>query len=184
MMRRAAFLDRDGVLNRAFEIDGVSHPPNSAAETEILPGVVEACRMLREAGFLLVLVTNQPDISRGLQTREAVDAINQVLDEVIAFDNIQICPHDNADRCECRKPKPGMLIDAARCLGVDLAASVMVGDRHTDITAGRSAGCRTVFVGLRGGTSEYGADFHAESLREAADWICCFAARAAGAPDV
>jgi len=173
MPRRAVFLDRDGVINRAYLREGVSHPPNSAAETEILPGVVEACRMLRQAGRLLVLVTNQPDIARGVQTRETVDAINARLHEAIGFDDIRVCPHDNADRCDCRKPKPGMLLTAAQLLDIDLGTSVMVGDRPTDIAAGRSAGCRTVLIAPRRTNIDSGADLCVESLREAVDWICC-----------
>ena len=184
MPRRAVFLDRDGVINRAFLRDGVSHPPNSVAETEILPGVLEACRMLRQAGRLLVLVTNQPDIARRLQTREMVDAINARLHEEIGFDDIRVCPHDNADRCDCRKPKPGMLMAAAQRLDIDLGASAMVGDRPTDIAAGRSAGCRTVFIGPRHTIIDGSADFRAESLREAVDWICCLSAERWGRPHV
>ncbi len=140
---RAAFLDRDGVLVVSDVVDGV---PTPAAEPRLLPGVAEACRRLHDAGLLLVMVTNQPDVARGRVDRAAVDAVNDGLRRALGLDDVRVCPHDDADGCRCRKPAPGMLLDAAREAGVDLAASVMVGDRWRDIEAGRSAGTRTVFV--------------------------------------
>ena len=144
--RRAVFLDRDGVLNRALVQNERPYPPRHAAELELLPGVVDACAALRDAGFLLVVVTNQPDIARGEQTREAVDELNRALRAAVAVDDLVVCPHDDADACTCRKPLPGMLVDAAARWGVELAESYMVGDRWRDVEAGRRAGCRTVFI--------------------------------------
>ena len=143
--KRAVFLDRDGVLNRGHLVDGVPRPPDSVADLELLPGVEDACRTLHEAGLLLIVVTNQPDIARGTQTPEAVEAINRELMARLPLDEIRVCPHDD-DECECRKPAPGMLLDAAREHEIDLASSVMVGDRWRDVEAGRRAGCRTVFI--------------------------------------
>jgi D-glycero-D-manno-heptose 1,7-bisphosphate phosphatase len=144
--KRAVFLDRDGVLNRARLVDGVPRPPGSVEELELLPGVEDACRILHEAGLLLIVVSNQPDVARGTQTIGAVEEINRELSARLPLDEIRICPHDDADECECRKPRPGMLLDSASEHGIDLAGSVMVGDRWRDVEAGRRAGCMTVFI--------------------------------------
>ncbi len=147
-MTRIAFLDRDGVLNRALLTRGsVPVPPHTLAELELLPRVEDACRLLRQSGFRLVLVTNQPDVARGTQTREAVEAINEWLAAELGLDEVQVCWHDDADGCGCRKPEPGLLLESARRAGVDLAECVMVGDRWRDVEAGRRAGCRTVLIG-------------------------------------
>lgn len=112
----------------------------------LLPGVPEACARLKAAGLLLIVATNQPDIANRKTTRAGVDALNQALKEQLPLDDIFVCPHNDQDNCACRKPKPGMLIDAAARWDIDLAASFMVGDRWRDVDAGRAAGCRTVFV--------------------------------------
>lgn len=172
-MHRAVFLDRDGVLTRTYLYqDGKTHPPASLEELEILPGVEEACKDLRRSGFLLIVVTNQPDVARGTQVREVVEAINNHLGQYLALDDFRVCYHDNQDCCDCRKPKPGMILSAAEAWGVDLPRSFMVGDRLTDIEAGRAAGCKTVLVGTQpSGRGKSQPDFHAASLSEAADWI-------------
>ncbi|HEY3722270.1 MAG TPA: HAD-IIIA family hydrolase [Acidimicrobiia bacterium] len=143
---RAVFLDRDGVLARSHVHDGVPTPPASVTELEILPGVVDACAQLHRAGFLLVCVTNQPDIARGRARAEDVAAINASISGALGLDDVLTCPHDDADDCACRKPRAGMLREAAARWEIDLRASVMVGDRWRDIEAGREAGCATVFV--------------------------------------
>ena len=171
MQSRAVFLDRDGVLNRPVVVDGVPHPPASVMELEILPGVAEACRLLHGAGLLLIAVTNQPDIARGTQTLAVVTAINGALRKDLGLDDLLMCPHDDGDNCECRKPRPGMLITAAANHDIDLANSVMVGDRERDIAAGHAAGCRTVFVDQGYGTPLPSADLVVPSLRAAVDWI-------------
>jgi len=146
MARRAVFLDRDGVLNRAFLSGGVPRPPASLAELEILPGVVEACAILRDAGLMLIVATNQPDIARGTQTRAVADAINAAVVRATGAHCVFMCVHDDKDHCTCRKPKPGMLLEAAARYRLIMSGSVMVGDRDRDIAAGRTAGCRTVFI--------------------------------------
>ena len=170
--RRAVFLDRDGVINRAFIRNGLPYGPDVPEELEILPGVREALARLREAGFRLVVVTNQPDVARGTRRREAVEDINAVLAAALPLDEIRVCYHDDRDNCACRKPKPGLLEDAARAAGLDLSRSFMVGDRWRDVDAGRNAGCITVFVD--GDYSERrpdSPDATVRSLPEAADWI-------------
>jgi D-glycero-D-manno-heptose 1,7-bisphosphate phosphatase len=146
--RPAVFLDRDGVLNEAVVRDHKPYSPLSPHEVVVVPGITEACARLRAAGFVLVVVTNQPDVARGRQTREGVEAVNAVVEAAVPVDAVYVCFHDNADHCRCRKPEPGMLLDAARDLGLDLGASFMVGDRWTDVEAGRRAGCRTVYIDL------------------------------------
>lgn len=144
---RAVFLDRDGVINRAVVRNGKPYPPDSLDEMEILPGVAEAIAAFRAAGLRVVVVTNQPDVATGKQQRAVVDAMHAHLRAVLGIDEIRACFHVDADGCACRKPKPGMLLDAAASAGIDLARSVMVGDRWRDIDAGRAAGCFTVLVG-------------------------------------
>lgn len=170
--RRAVFLDRDGVLNRAHVRDGRPYPPPSTAEFHLLPGSAEACDNLHAAGFALIVVTNQPDIARRTQSAEAVDAIHEALRRQVHIDAVYVCPHDDVDRCRCRKPEPGLLLDAAEVHRVDLGASYMIGDRWRDIEAGRRAGCRTILVDH--GYTERRAerpDKIVTSLLEAARWI-------------
>jgi D-glycero-D-manno-heptose 1,7-bisphosphate phosphatase len=162
---RAVFLDRDGVINRALVRDGKPYPPRSLAELEILPGVVEACVRLKAAGFLLVVATNQPDVGRGTLTRETLDQLHAHLRTLLPLDRIEVCPHGGekyGQPCDCRKPRPGMLLRAAGELGIDLARSWMVGDRWRDVDCGHAAGCRTIFI-------DYGYD---EPLRASPDFRC------------
>ena len=145
-MVRAVFLDRDGVLNKNFVRDGVPYPPQSLSEFEILPNVPEALQQLKDAGFLLVVVTNQPDVARGTQAISVIHEMHEALRRNVNIDEIYMCIHDG-DSCECRKPKPGMLFSASKTHGIDLKNSFMVGDRWKDIVAGSAADCKTVLVG-------------------------------------
>jgi D-glycero-D-manno-heptose 1,7-bisphosphate phosphatase len=139
-------LDRDGVVNEAIVRDGRPLPPAAVDQVAIPTGVREACRLLSDAGLLLIVVTNQPDIARGSTSRLAVDAINGHLTGQLNLDAVYVCPHDDRDACRCRKPAPGLLLDAAADLRVDLTRSVMVGDRWRDIEAGKRAGVTTVWL--------------------------------------
>jgi D-glycero-D-manno-heptose 1,7-bisphosphate phosphatase len=147
-VRRAVFLDRDGVINRALTRDGKPYPPTTLEEFEILPGVIEACAKLKQAGFLLVVATNQPDVGRGTLAQSTVEALHEHLRRRIPLDQIEVCYHPGkgASDCACRKPKPGMLLRAAKELDIDLTRSWMVGDRWRDIDAGHAAGCRTILI--------------------------------------
>jgi D-glycero-D-manno-heptose 1,7-bisphosphate phosphatase len=147
-LRRAVFLDRDGVINRALEREGKPYPPTSLAEFEILPGVSDACAKLKQAGYLLIVATNQPDVGRGTLAQLVVETIHAQLRKTLPIDRIDVCYHPGkgASDCDCRKPKPGMLLRAARELGIDLAQSWMIGDRWRDIDCGHAAGCRTVLI--------------------------------------
>jgi len=171
-MKRAVFLDRDGVLNRAILREGKPHPPATLSDLRLLPGVREACRKLREAGFALILITNQPDIARGTVSSVDVAEINGRMQRYLQLDSIHVCPHDDAARCTCRKPKPGLLIDAARSANIDLSKSYVVGDRWRDVEAGQRAGCQAIFVdyGYRERRPD-GPYLKVHSLREAANWI-------------
>jgi len=133
------------VINRALVVDGKPYPPASAAVLEILPGVAPALQSLRDAGFLNVVVTNQPDVATGLQRLSEVQTMHERLLQDLAIDAIKVCYHVSADKCDCRKPRPGMLIEAAAEHGIDLADSYLVGDRWGDVEAGQAAGCRAQF---------------------------------------
>jgi D-glycero-D-manno-heptose 1,7-bisphosphate phosphatase len=170
--RRGIFLDRDGVLLQSPVVRGVPQPPPSAADAEILPGVPAACRALRGAGFVLIVVTNQPDIARGVITEEAATAVNDALLAQVELDGVLMCIHDDLDRCTCRKPAPGLLVTAAARWGIDLGTSVMVGDRWRDIAAGKAAGCHTIFVDRAYSERRpEGQDLTVSSFPEAVPWI-------------
>jgi D-glycero-D-manno-heptose 1,7-bisphosphate phosphatase len=166
------FLDRDGVLNEPLIVGGLPIPPDSVDDLVVTAGAEEACQTLSKAGFLLIMVTNQPDIARGTRDRESVDAINRELRRRLRLDDVLVCPHDDSEDCACRKPRPGMILEAARRWNIRLSDSVMVGDRWRDIEAGRDAGCRTVLVARD--YDELPArdpDLVVGSLRQAVPWI-------------
>ena len=171
--QKAVFLDRDGVINRAFVRDGRPFSPPTQRELEVLPGVPEALHELKSHGYKLLVVTNQPDVGRGKLTRQTLEAMHQALRERLPVDDILVCCHTNEDYCDCRKPMPGMILEAARKYDVDLAASFMIGDRWRDIDAGYNAGCKTILIdyGYSERAPEHEPDLRVSSLREAADWI-------------
>lgn len=148
--QRAVFLDRDGVLNRALVRDGRPHPPVSVTDFELYPDVAEGCARLKAAGFLLVVVTNQPDVGRGRQTRAQVGEIHRkLLLTLPMLDRIEVCFHagrEHGEPCACRKPQPGMLLTAAAALRIDLRRSYLIGDRWRDVDCARAAGCRAIFI--------------------------------------
>jgi D-glycero-D-manno-heptose 1,7-bisphosphate phosphatase len=166
------FLDRDGVINRPIMRAGRPHPPDSLAQLEVLPDVPHAVRALKAGGYRLVVVTNQPDVARGTMSKAAVDAINAQLESDLALDAVLTCAHDDDDRCDCRKPLPGLITRAARELNIDCAMSYLVGDRWRDIEAGRRAGCTTFFIDRAYDESPpQSYDFRVGSLLEAAEII-------------
>lgn len=170
--RPAVFLDRDGVINRAIVKGGRPYPPQTVDAVEILPGVAAAVSQLRAAGFEIVVVTNQPDVARGKQTKAEVEAINGLLGAEVGIGHFNVCYHDDRDACECRKPKPGLILDAARELSLDLGRSFMVGDRWRDIEAGRAAGVKTVWLDYGYDEKRPDAfDLRTDSLINAAEWI-------------
>ena len=144
-MNKAIFLDRDGVINKSIIVEGKPFAPVSLDEFEIIPGVSRELKRLKVAGFLTVLVTNQPDLSTGKQTLESLNHIHKFLLNECTLDGIKVCSHTNEHFCDCRKPRPGMLIEASKELDIDLSESYMIGDRWSDIEAGQRAGCKNTF---------------------------------------
>jgi D-glycero-D-manno-heptose 1,7-bisphosphate phosphatase len=171
---RIVFLDRDGVINRALEHEAKPYPPRTLEEFEILPEVPSACAKLKAAGFLLVVATNQPDVGRGTLDKSVVESIHARMMARLPIDRVEVCYHpgQGQSQCDCRKPRPGMLVQAARELNADLAQCWMVGDRWRDVDCGHAAGCKTIFID-RGYAEELRQqpDFRTKNLLEAADII-------------
>jgi D-sedoheptulose 7-phosphate isomerase len=167
---RAVFLDRDGVLNSAVVRGGKPYPPGSVGELEIVPNAAAALSQLKAAGYRLVVVTNQPDVARGAQTRQTVEAINAALGVSLPIDEFRVCYHDDGDGCACRKPQPGLLLQEP---AHDFGRSVMIGDRWRDIEAGVRAGVGATVLIERGYDEPLSVEPNARvaSLREAVDWI-------------
>lgn len=167
------FLDRDGVLNEAIVRDGRPYSPVTIDQLRIVPDAAAALGRLKAAGFLLIVVTNQPEVARGTQTRPAVEAMNAELGRQLPLDAFFTCWHDDPDECQCRKPKPGLLEEAAASLGIDLHRSFLVGDRWRDIDAGAAAGCRTVLIDYhyQERTPDHQPDHRSTTLADATDWI-------------
>jgi len=148
--------------------NGRPYAPTSLDEFELLPGVDEAVASLRRAGFLLIVVTNQPDVATGEVSASVLDAMHQKLRALLTLDDIKVCCHVDTDGCLCRKPRPGMLLEAAREWSIDLDRSFMVGDRWRDVSAGKAAGCTTLFVDCGYAERQVDApDFVVTSLAEA-----------------
>lgn len=167
--KRAVFLDRDGVVNRAPVIDGVPCSPNNIQELEIISGVKEAVSLLISRGYELVVVTNQPNVARGTLREDELLQIHQEIAMHTGIKHFFACIHDDRDECNCRKPRPGMLIDAAMRLNLDLQKSFLVGDRWKDIEAGRTVGCQCYFIDYRYQEKFPSQPFHrVTSLLEAA----------------
>ena len=171
---RAVFLDRDGVISRSLVRDGLPFAPTTLNGFEILPEAAEACRRLKQAGFLLIVVTNQPEVGRGTLKKETVEAMHAKMCRELPIDRVGVCYHPGhgMSQCDCRKPKTGLLLSAAQEMNIDLAQSWMVGDRWRDIDCGFAAGCQTVFI-ERGYAEalQQVPDFRAKDLAEAADII-------------
>ena len=170
---RAVFLDRDGVLNRAIVRDGKPYPPASLEELEIVEDAAGSLARLKSLGFLLLVVTNQPDVARGTQSLAMVQALHEALRRTLPLDGFLVCPHDDRDACRCRKPLPGLLLEAQARYGIDLGRSFLIGDRWRDIDAGRAAGCRTVQLDrhYRERGPSQPPDACTVTLKDAVDWI-------------
>lgn len=169
-VRRAVFLDRDGVILRSYTENGMPRPPRVIEEFEVLPRVPEAINLLRDTGLALVVVTNQPDVARGVTARAVVETFHDRLRQELGLIHIYTCYHDDSDACRCRKPQPGLLEQAAAELGLSLASSFVVGDRWRDIEAGRKVGC-TTFLLRQPYSGNVRADFEVSSLYAAAELI-------------
>jgi D-glycero-D-manno-heptose 1,7-bisphosphate phosphatase len=171
-LRPAVFLDRDGVIAVPEFRDRRSFAPRKLADFKLYAEAAASLHRLKRAGFLLAVVTNQPDVGDGLTARSEVEAMHDVMRQALPVDVIKVCFHGHADRCQCRKPSPGMLLEAASELGIDLAKSYMVGDRASDVEAGRKMGCATVFIDLDyAEPAPTAPDYVVHSVAEAADVI-------------
>lgn len=172
MKNTAVFLDRDGVLNEAIIRGGKPYPPTNPSELIIPAEVKPALQLLKQSGFILIVATNQPDVARGKTERAWVEKIHTHLMQTLPLDGIEVCYHDDQDSCDCRKPLPGLLLQAALRYPIDLQRSFMIGDRWKDIVAGQRAGCKTVWLDRKyQETKPTTPDFITFSLIEAALWI-------------
>lgn len=170
MTTKAVFLDSDGVINMAIIKDGKPLAPTTLAELVIPPEVKPALDRLKLAGYLLICVTNKPDIERGLMTQAAVDEIYNKIRQDLPLDDVFICYSENSD---CYKPKPGLILEAAKKYDIDLRLSFMIGDRWRDVGAGQNAFCKTIWID-RDYTEKKPdppADYTAHSLTDAMLWI-------------
>ena len=171
-VKRAVFFDRDGVLIQAILRDGKPYSPAGIDDVVLNADAPVCLNSLRTKGFLLICVTNQPDVARGIIQRNTVEAVNDRLIEWLPLNAVFTCYHDDRDDCDCRKPKPGLLLRAAHQFNIDLSASFIIGDRWRDIEAGLAAGCRTIFL-------DYSyqerpperSDARVKSLAEGTAWI-------------
>ena len=144
-MKKSIFLDRDGVLIRIKKQKKKPYSVNNLNKISIIKDTQKTLKKLKK-DFLLIMVTNQPNVSRGLASRSEVIKINNYIKEQMNLDDIYCCFHDNKDNCRCRKPKAGMFIRAKKKWDINLKASIMVGDRKKDIDAGKKAGCKNFFL--------------------------------------
>ena len=174
MRRQAAvFLDRDGIVNRAIVRDGKPFPPATSEELEIPSGTFTSLLQLANVGYVLIGITNQPDVARGSQSRQTVESFNTFLLSKLPIREIFVCYHDDIDNCDCRKPKPGLILQAAKKYSLDLSQSWMIGDRWKDIAAGQAIGLKTIFVDYHYAETYKGlpADFTVEDTSFLADII-------------
>ncbi len=168
-MKKAAFLDRDGVINRkAPEGEYILR----WEEFQFLPGVAEAIKLLNNSGILVIVVSNQRCVSKGLLSIPDLEEIHRKMQDVLSvagarLDAIYFCPHDNFPPCDCRKPAPGMLLSAAKEHGIDLSSSWMIGDTNSDMEAGKRAGCKTIKITPQATIESSSADESADSLLSA-----------------
>jgi D-glycero-D-manno-heptose 1,7-bisphosphate phosphatase len=171
-LRPAVFLDRDGVIVIPEFRDRRSFAPRRLEDFKLYPEAAASLHRLKGAGFLLAVITNQPDVGNGLISQSEVDAMHETMARELPVDAVKACFHRQDEHCDCRKPKPGMILEAARELGINLGKSFMVGDRGSDVEAGRAAECTTVFIDL--GYAEPAPDapdYVVHSIQEAADVI-------------
>ncbi len=146
MLKRAIFLDRDGVINRVIIKDGKPYSPRTLSDFQFTPGIERFLSVLKDAGYIIVVVTNQPDLTRGRVTSAELDGIHALIGRSLPVDDIIVCPHDDEDGCDCRKPKPGMIVQAAEKWGIDIGSSFIIGDTWKDMEAGQKAGCTSILL--------------------------------------
>ena len=144
--KKGVFLDRDGVVNRAILVNGLPKSPRSVDEIEILEGVVEAVKVIKTLKLIPIVITNQPDVARNITSQNQINQINSQIGSVTGIEHFYTCFHDDSNKCNCRKPAPGLIYQAANDLSLDAQKSYLVGDRWRDISAGQDAGCKTFFI--------------------------------------
>jgi D-glycero-D-manno-heptose 1,7-bisphosphate phosphatase len=169
--RKAIFLDRDGVLNKAIVRNRKPYPPSTIDELEILEGVYEGIKLLKHSGYKLIVITNQPDVARGLTTIEKVNEINNSIIQLLNVDEIICCFHDDSENCECRKPKPGMILEAVKKWDIDLSVSYLIGDRWRDIQTAKNIGLTSILIKYDYDEKKINANFECNNLEEAANFI-------------
>jgi len=172
VIRRAVFLDRDGVINRGHLENGKCYAPRKVNDFHLLPYVRESVARLKGAGFLVFVITNQPDINNGLVSAQTVELMHDILRKKTRVDGIYVCPHTQKENCECRKPKPGLILKAAGRFDVELAESFVLGDRASDVEAGHAVGSRTIFIDRNYKERKpVNQEFTAPSIRSATSYI-------------
>jgi D-glycero-D-manno-heptose 1,7-bisphosphate phosphatase len=171
--KRAVFLDRDGVVNQAILRDGKPFPPADVSGLVINPDAIAGLPLLKRLGFLLVVVTNQPDVGRGRTSMDAVREIHNAIRSELPIDDFFVCCHDDRDRCDCRKPLPGLLLRAAEQYEIQLEDSFLIGDRWRDIDAGYQAGVHTALIdyGYEERGPDHEPDIRVKSLSQAVQWV-------------
>ena len=163
----AVFFDRDGVINKVILRDDKPFSPRKHEEFIFNEGIQDTVSRLKGNGFKTIVISNQPDLARGHITQETLDLMMQSMRQEIPFDDVFICPHDDHHLCACRKPKPGMILDAAQKWKIDLRASYVIGDTWKDMEAGKTAGCTTILLDAVY-NKNVPSDFRLKSLAEAA----------------
>lgn len=145
-MKLGVFIERDGVLNKVRVERQHQVSPLTLEEFHVLKEPVALLKKLKAAGFMLIATTNQPGISRGYQNRRELDRMHELLKRMLPLDDLLVCPHDESDRCPCRKPKPGLLMEAGFKWHLDLDRSFVLSDKWQDAEAARAAGCTSVMI--------------------------------------
>lgn len=169
-MKRAVFLDRDGVLCDAIVRDGRAYAPTALHDFRLVGDAATQVARLRQAGFVCLVFTNQPELARGMLAPDTLEAMHHLLREQVAVDDVYVCPHDPAEGCECHKPKPGMLYAAAKQWSLSLPDSFVIGDRWRDVDAGAAAGCFTILL-ERSYSASFTADACVADLAAAVDLV-------------
>lgn len=166
----AVFLDRDGVVNKVLIVDGKVYSPRALEYFHWEIGIQDAIRKLKDMRFMVIVVTNQPDIARGNMSQYSLDAMTNKIYSTLSVDAVLVCPHDDRDECTCRKPKAGMILEAIKKWDIDCQSSFVIGDSWKDMVAGQAAGCTTILLD-RFYNQETECDHKVGSLEEAANLI-------------
>ena len=170
--KKAVFIDRDGVINEVIMRNDKPSSPWFFEEFKIIDGAAIALEELKKIGFLNIIFTSQPDVARGNLSIIELEKMHKEIKEKLLIDEIKVCPHDDGDNCNCRKPKPGMLLEAAIEKNIDLGKSYVIGDTWKDVEAGKTVGCKTFLI-RREYNKDYQRDYNFEvaNLKEAVEII-------------